>query len=469
MLYPQTQSANYGGFMEQSNHNKLALSPIGRLIFTMSVPAIFSMLVQALYNIVDSAFVSRLGTDALTSVSLAFPLQMLIISVAVGTGIGVNSLISRRLGESNKKEADSAAVHGIFIALISSLPFIIFGLFFSKPFVAMFTQSQSIVNDGAAYLSIVMIFSFASLIQIMMEKTLQATGNMFWPMIFQLLGAVINIVLDPILIFGLFGFPAMGVKGAAIATVASIFIAMLFSLYVAVFKNHGVSFHFKGFKWNRKTISDIYAVGLPSIIMQSIGSLLTMGMNGILSTFSDAAVAVLGIYYKLQSFVFMPVFGLSSGIMPILGFNYGAKNKARFTSALKIGIVSAAVIMGLGTAAFTFFPQALLGIFKEAGTQSVSQELLNIGVPALKIISISFVPAAVSIISSTMLQASGYGKKSLVISVLRQLLLILPLAYIFSKISLNSVWLAYPIAEVIVFFVSLFISLSFYKKHISSL
>ena len=455
--------------MQEKTHNKLAHENVGKLIFKMSVPAMFSMLIQALYNIVDSAFVARIGTDALTAVSLAFPIQILIVAVAVGTGVGVNSLISRRLGEKRQAEADSAATHGIILAALSAIPFILFGVFFSRGFSAAFTASETVASYGATYLFIVCVFSFTNTIQIMMEKVLQATGNMIWPMIFQLIGAVLNIILDPILIFGYFGFPAMGVAGAAIATVFSLFVAMVFSLYVAMCKSHGVSFHLKGFKFSLRTVKNIYAVGAPSIDMQSVSSVMNMGLNGILAAFSDTAVAILGIYYKLQSFVFMPVFGLNSGAMPILGFNYGARNKKRFMSAFKIALISAAAIMTVGFAVFNLIPIPLLSIFKESGAETASSELVTLGVPALRTISLSFIPAAFSIICSTMFQAAGKGKNSLIISLARQLILILPMAYFFSKISLEAVWYAFPAAEIAALVMSLVISVSFYKKHIANL
>ena len=317
---------------------------------------------------------------------------------------------------------------------------------------------------GTQYISIVTIFSFGSFVQINFEKILQATGNMFYPMLFQLVGAVTNIILDPIFIFGYFGFPKMGVAGAAVATVAGQILAMVFSVYVAFRKNHAVTIQIKGFRPQKAVIQEIYAVGLPSIVMQSIGSVLVMGLNAILITFSEIAVSVLGVYYKLQSFVFMPVFGLNQGLMPIMGFNYGAGNKKRLLDALKIGVLIAATILLVGMLLFLFFPAQLLGIFND------SAEMLRIGVPALRIISTSFVFAAVSIIFSTLFQAIGRGVNSLLISVLRQLFVILPVAYLMANLfGLEMVWYAFPIAEVVSVAVSILLFIRVYKARLANL
>lgn len=433
---------------------KMGNTPILRLIFSMSLPAMFSMLIQSLYNIVDSKFVAQISMEALTVLSLAFPLQTLMIAVAVGTGVGVNSLVSRRLGEGKLDEANSAATHGVVLAFFSWIFFAVLGIFLTKPFFEMFSDNPTVINMGCDYVYIVMIFSFGVFVQIVLEKTLQATGNMIYPMFFQLTGAITNIILDPILIFGLYGFPKLGVKGAAIATVIGQVFALIFSIIIITTKNHSVKISLKGFKFNPRTIKDIYIVGLPSIVMQSIGSLLVGSLNAILTTFSEAAVSVLGIYYKLQSFVFMPVFGLTQGVMPIMGYNYGAKNKKRLLDALKIGSIIASIIMSIGTAIFIMYPERLLMIF------NASAELLEIGVPALRIISLCFLGAALGIMFSTLFQAVGVGIYSLIVSVLRQLAVILPVAYVLSKVGLVYVWYAFPIAEV----VSLIISIFLYKR-----
>lgn len=449
--------------MGEIRENKMGNTPMLKLIVSMSLPAMFSMLVQSLYNIVDSAFVAQLGEGALTAVSLAFPIQMLIISVAVGTGIGLNSLVSRRLGEKNQAEANSAATHGILLGLFSGIVVAILGLLFTRFFFECFTNDKTMIDMGYSYIIIITTLSFGSFVQINIEKTLQATGNMIYPMVFQLVGAITNIILDPIMIFGLFGFPKLGVLGAAIATVIGQIFAMLLSLYVVFKKSHDVHITFKGFKLNFKTIKNIYAVGFPSMVMQSIGSVLIVGLNSILITFSDAAVSVLGIYYKLQSFIFMPVFGLTQGVMPIMGYNYGAKNKHRLLSALKIGSVIAILIMLFGTILFMSIPDKLLMIF------NASEQMLEIGVKALRTISLCFVPAAIGIMFSTLFQAIGQGHKSLYISILRQLVIILPVAYLLSKIGLYYVWYSFPIAEVFSLMVSVIFLSMIYKKTIKNL
>ena len=305
--------------MEQTKENKMGTEPVFRLILSMSLPAVFSMLVQSLYNIVDSYFVSKVSMDALTAVSLSFPIQQLIIAMAVGTGVGVNSLVSRRLGEKRRPEADRAASHGVVLAALTSLLFALFGLFFARPFIGLFTQSPNVAALGGQYLSVVCLCSFGVFIEIALEKTLQATGNMIYPMQFMLVGCVTNLILDPILIFGLLGLPAMGVLGAAVATVTGEILSMFYSIYIIFRKKHAVTVSLKGFRFDKTTLRDIYAVAAPSMLMQSIGSFLVMGLNQILSAFSETAISVLGVYYKLQSFVFMPVFGLTHGLSPIMG------------------------------------------------------------------------------------------------------------------------------------------------------
>jgi putative MATE family efflux protein len=449
--------------MDSIKDNKMGSSPIFRLIITMSLPAMFSMLVQSLYNIVDSIFVSSLGQDALTALSLAFPVQTLMIAMAVGTSVGVNSLISRRLGEGRRDEANSAATHGLVLSIIYWLVFALLGIFFTRPFFESFSDNLVVVNMGTDYIQTVTLFSFGMFILIDVEKTLQATGNMIYPMIFQLTGAILNIILDPIMIYGLLGFPKMGVKGAAVATVTGQILSMLFCLYIMFTKSHAVHFKLKRFKFRGKTLKDIYKVGFPAIIMQSIMSFLTASLNAILIGFSEAAVAVLGAYYKLNSFVFMPVFGLMQGVMPIMGFNYGAGNKKRVTDTLKVGCLIAGIVLTLGTAIFFAIPDRLLKIF------NASEEMLQIGVPAFRIISITFVTAAISIMMSTLFQAVGNGLYSLVVSILRQLVIILPVAYFLSKIGLGYVWYAFPIADMVAFIVSLLLFRQMYAKNIKNL
>lgn len=447
------------------SENKMGTMPMTKLIFSMSLPAMFSMLVQALYNIVDSIFVSFIGEDALTAVSLVYPMQMLIISFAVGTGVGVNSLISRRLGEKKYDEASHAANHGIVLAFITWVVFALIGLFFTKPFIASMAKgaenvSQNIINWGNDYMWIVMVFSFGVFIEVSIEKSIQATGNMLYPMIFQLIGAVINLIFDPIFIFGIGFIPPMGVAGAAIATVMGQIVSMFYAFYIAHKKDFHVKFSLKNFKFRAKTIKDIYIVGIPSIVMQSIASVLITFLNKILIVLTPTAVTVLGVYYKLQSFVFMPVFGLTQGVMPIMGYNYGARNRKRLVDAVKKGTVIAAVIMALGTAVFSLFPKQLLLIF------NAKPDMLEIGIPALRIISLNFVPAAVGIMFGTFFQATGKGVYSLTVSFLRQIVLILPVAKFLSGFGVTNVWFAFPIAESVSLVFCIFMYIKVYKKQI---
>lgn len=444
--------------------NKMGTEPVLKLILSMSLPSMFSMIIQALYNIVDSMFVAQVSEGALTALSLAYPMQMLMIAVGVGTGVGLNSLISRRLGEGKQNEANNAATHGLILGLVNAIVFLILGLTVVKPFLAAYTDNPEIYKMGVEYLSVVMIFSFGMFIEMNIEKTLQATGNMIFPMVFMLIGAVLNIALDPIFIFGLGPVPAMGAKGAAIATVIGQITAMIFSIFILFAKKHKVKVSLKKFKINFSTIKNIYAVGFPSIIMQSIGSVMIIGMNAILITFSEVAVAVFGIYFKLQSFVFMPVFGLNHGLMPIMGYNYGAKKKDRLIQSVKYGLLIAFIIMAIGTAVFMLVPDVLLSLF------NASEEMLKVGVPALKIISINFIMAAVGIIFTTFFQAVGKGMRSLFISVLRQLVVLLPVAWVLSLLNkLEIVWFAFPIAETISLAAAIILFVQLMKTEIKSL
>jgi len=434
-----------------------------KLIMSMSLPAMFSMIIQALYNIVDSIFVAQINENALTAVSLAYPVQMLIISVAVGTGVGLNSLVSRRLGEGKQEEADSAASHGLFLGIATWVIFALLGLFLTDTFFHMFTDDPEIFAMGTQYLSCVLIFSVGVFVELNLEKTLQATGNMIYPMLFMLVGTVTNIILDPLFIFGIGFFPKLGVLGAAVATVIGQIFSMIFSIYVMFRKEHDVHIHFRHFRFNLDTIKNIYAVGFPSIIMQSISSVMIFFMNGILIAFSNSAVSVLGVYYKLQSFVFMPVFGLTHGVMPIIGFNYGAKKKKRMLSALKYGCLIAFVIMLAGTALFWILPKQLLQMF------NAGDAMLSIGVPALRTISICFIPATIGIMFTTLFQAVGKGIRSLFISVLRQLVVLLPAAYLLSFAGLSYVWYAFPIAEVVALAAAILLYVGLVKKDFKKL
>lgn len=443
--------------------DKMGNTPMLRLILSMSLPTMFSMIIQAMYNIVDSVFVSSLGQDALTALSLAYPLQLMTISVAVGTGVGINSFISRRLGEKNQELANNGAANGIFISIISWLVFLLVGIFLTVPFFKLFNPTPGVMKYGVDYTSIILIFSVGVMVEIAIEKVLQATGNMIFPMIFQLIGAVTNIVLDPLFIFGIGPFPRMEVAGAAIATVIGQILAMLFAIYIFFFKKHAVQVHVRNFKPSLKIIKNIYAVGFPSIIMQSISSVLVVGLNAILMGFSEAAVSVHGIYYKMQSFVFMPVFGLNQGLMPIMGYNFGAKNKDRLHSAIRYGCIIAAFIMLCGTVIFWVFPAQILFLF------NANDDILNMGIKAMRFISLSFLPAAIDIIFSTTFQAVGKGFSSMILSLLRQLVFILPAAFVLSNFGVNAVWFAYPIAEVGALIVAIFLYTRINKKVFSKL
>ncbi len=445
--------------------NRMGTADMLPLIFSMALPAMFSMLVQALYNIVDSYFVSQVSEKALAAVSLAFPIQNLLIAFAVGTAVGVTSLISRRLGQGRRKEAGAAAVHGILLGIATSLVFAVYGAFFTTPFFRMFESDPEIVHMGDQYISICCVLSFGSFVVVMIEKILQATGNMLWPMIFQLVGALINIVLDPVFIFGWFGLPAMGVVGAAAATVAGQILSMVFSVVVICVRPHEIQISFKGFRFDWQTVKNIYAVGLPAIMMQAIGTVMNMAMNAILSGFSTAAYTVFGLYFKLQSFVFMPVFGLTQGLLPIMGYNYGAKNKKRLLSALSQGCAIAAVIMAAGMLVFLLLPGQLLSIF------NASEELHSIGIPALRIICTCFLFAALGIVSSTLFQAVGKGTYSLIVSLMRQLVVLVPVAWILAAATgqVNAVWWAFPIAETFSLAASVVFFLRLYHSQIKDL
>lgn len=429
--------------MEQRKENKMGTAPVGRLLLGMSLPIMLSMLVQAMYNVVDSVYVSRLGENGLAALSLAFPIQNLIIAVGVGTGIGVNSLLARKLGEHRYEDANACAENGIMLAVFSWIAFLLFGVFLCRPFFHIFTTNETIIQMGVDYLSICTIFSLGIFVTVTTERIMQATGKTLYTMFTQGSGAIINIALDPIFIFGYLGVPAMGVKGAAVATVAGQIFSMCLALVLNAKYNPDIKIRAKGFRPNGRIVREIYAVGVPSIFMQSIASVMTVGINKILILFSETAVAVFGVYFKLQSFVFMPVFGLNNALVPIVGYNYGARNHHRITQAVKLALIYALIIMGLGVFIFLFFPDKLLEMF------DASPDMLEIGVPALRIICISFLGAAVGITFSSVFQAIGHGVLSLIMSVCRQLLLILPVAYILGSLyGLNAVWYAFAIAEV---------------------
>ena len=426
--------------------NKMGVMPVGRLILSMSWPAILSMLVQAFYNVVDSFFVSIIGEQALAAVTYVFPVQFMMISVAVGTGVGINSLISRRLGAKRFEDADMAASHGYRLAFLNWILFALIGIFASKPLLHVMTQTPYIRENGSVYLSIIMIGSLFVFVQVSTEKILQATGNMVIPMLCGLVGGISNICLDPLFIFGIGPFPEMGVKGAAVATVIGQIFSMCLGQAVLFGKKHPVKIMIRGFRWDKNVLKEIYVVGGPAILMQGIGSILQFCMNMILGSFTETAVAIMGIYGRLQSFIFMPVIGLNQGVLPIMGYNYGARNRKRFMEAYKMGVFYALIIMTAGCLAFQIFPHQLIGIFNSGG----SQEMFDLGVPAFRAISLCFPPAAFGIMSSSVFQSSGHGFLSLWGSLLRQFVGILPLALLFAHTAgLGMVWYSFPLAEII--------------------
>ena len=423
--------------------NKMGVMPVNRLLISMALPIMISMMVQALYNVVDSVFVSMVSENGLTAVSLAFPIQNLMIAIATGTGVGINALLSKSLGAKDFEEANRAADNGIFLALLSAIVFIIFGIFGVGFFFETQTTDPEILTYGKQYLTICCVMSFGVFGQITFERLLQATGRTFQTMLTQGTGAIINIILDPIMIFGLFGFPKLGVAGAALATVTGQIIAMIFALVLNMKINHDITISFKGFRPHGHTIGRIYAVGVPSIIMASITSIMTFFMNNILMSFTSTATAVFGVYIKLQSFVFMPIFGLNNGMVPIIAYNYGAQKKSRITKTIRLAITYAVLIMLIGFCLCQFVPDKLLSIF------NASSDMLAIGTTALRIISISFLFAGFCIVCSSVFQAMGNGMLSLMVSVARQLVVLIPAAFLLAQTGeLAAIWWSFPIAEI---------------------
>lgn len=427
----------------QIQENKMGVMPVNKLLITMSLPMMISMIVQALYNIVDSIFVSQVSEAALTAVSLAFPLQILSIAVGAGTGVGINAILSRSLGEKDFEKANKVASNGVFLTVMSYLVFVLIGIFAVRPFFMAQTNQEEILNSGISYLSICLIFSIGVFTQMTFERLLQSTGKTFYTMITQGTGAIINIIMDPILIFGWFGLPAMGATGAALATVIGQMIAATLAIIINHRVNHEVKLTFRNFKPDGKIIGSIYSVGIPSIIMQAIGSIMTYGMNQILIQFTSTATAVFGVYFKLQSFILMPVFGLNNGMIPIVAYNYGAANKERVLKTIRFSVFYAIAIMLIGLSVFQIFPTQLLMLF------NASPNMLEIGIPALRIISLSFIFAGYCIMISSVFQALGNGVYSMVVSIARQLLVLLPVAYLLSRTGeLSLVWWAFPAAEI---------------------
>lgn len=410
------------------------------LLVEVSLPIMISMLIQALYNIVDSGFVSQVSEEAFTAVSMALPIQNLMIALAVGTGVGINALLSRSLGEKKFHQANESASTGIFLAIIHSLVFLIFGFFLPKIYYMSQTDNLEIVNNGVNYLSTCTIFSLGLFIQVTSEKILQSTGRTLLSMISQGIGAILNIILDPIFIFGYFGVNAYGIKGAAIATVIGQGVAAIIALFFNFKFNSEIEID--GIKPSFETVKKIYAVGIPSFGLMSVTSITIYGLNKILTVFSTTAVAALGAYFKMQSFIFMPVFGLNNGMVPIVAYNYGARNKERAKEVISLSLKVATIVMVLGFILMQVFPEKLLAIF------NASEDLLEVGVPAIRIISFCFLLAGYNIVCSAVFQALGNGTLSLVSSLIRQVVVLLPMAYILSLSGkLELVWLSYPVAE----------------------
>lgn len=449
--------------------NKMGTMPIRKLLVSMSLPMMASMLVQALYNIVDSIFVSRVSEAALTAVSISFPIQNLMIAIGVGIGVGVNALLSKSLGEGDPKRAKRIALHGILIELMICICFVLVGFFAMDVFFRGQTEDEEIIALGKEYLSICCIFSVGLFAQLIFERLLQATGRTMLSMISQCIGAVINIIFDPIFIFGVdfLGIPAMGVAGAAIATVLGQIIGGISAVYLNVRHNRELDFSLRGFRLDKKICGSILYIGIPSAIMGSIGSFMTYGMNKILFSFHEVgstAAAVFGIYFKLQSFVFMPVLGLNNGMVPIISFNYGAKRPDRILQTIRMSVICAVSIMIVGTLVVQLIPGQLLLLF------DAKEQMLQIGIPALRIISIHFVIAGFTIVCSSVFQALGNSIFSMIMSITRQLAVLLPVAYILAHtIGLNAIWYAFPIAELFCLVIAVIMLRHTFRKSIRPL
>lgn len=444
---------------ETLRENKMGTMPENQLLLSMAVPMMISMLVQALYNIVDSIFVSRICEDALTAVSMAFPWQNIIIAIAVGFGVGINALLSRALGQKNAERVNQVAVNGLLLAGLSYLLVLAAGLLGIRAYMRTQTDIESIVNYGITYLNICILCSFGVFVEITFERFLQATGRTVYSMITQLAGALTNIILDPILIFGLLGFPKLGIAGAAWATVIGQCVGAVVAVTLNHFKNPEVHLRLRHIRPNGRLMGEITAISIPSIIMSCISSLTCFVMNMILIAYSSTAVAVFGVYFKLQSFVFMPVFGLNNGMVPIIAYNYGAQKPERIHKTIRLGMAYAVAIMAVGLLVFQLIPKQLLLMF------DASDAMLGIGAPALRIMSLAFVFAGVGIASSSACQAFGYSVYSMLISIARQIVVLIPAAYLLSLTGvLRSIWFAFPIAEIVSLFLSLFFLRTTLKK-----
>ena len=442
----------------------MGVMPIDKLIISMSLPIMISMLVQALYNIVDSIFVAKISEDALTAVSMAFPIQNLMIAVGAGTAVGVNALLARSLGEKDYDRVNKIAENAVFLIALSYAAFLLIGLFLVEPFYRSQTDIESIIQYGRDYMVVVCCFSFGIFTQLMFERMLQATGKTIYTMCTQGIGAIINIILDPILIFGLLGFPKMGVTGAAVATVIGQIAAGIMAAAINQFKNHEVNIKMRGFRPSGHIIGMIYGIGVPSIVMQAIGSIMNYGMNVILISFSSTATAVFGVYFKLQSFVFMPAFGFNNGVIPIIAYNYGAGSRERVVKTMKHSVMYIMGLLLVGLIVFQTIPAPLLKLFE------ASDNMLAIGVPALRIISISFIFAGFCIACGSAFQALGKAVYSMIVSVARQLVVLLPVAYMLSRLgNVDYVWWAFPIAEIMSLAMTVIFLIILNKKVISKI
>ncbi len=444
--------------------NKMGIMPIPKLLVSMSLPMMLSMLIQALYNVVDSIFVAQINENALTAVSLVFPVQNLMIAIAVGVCVGVNALLSRNLGEKDFEGANAAARNGIFLSLCCYLAFAVLSTSMSDLFLRVQTSDVQIREYGTTYMRIISVCCIGVYMQLMMERLLQSTGRTFLTMITQSVGAIINLIMDPILIFGLLGFPKMGVAGAALATIFGQLVAMSLAIFMNVKWNPDVNISMKGFRPSKKILGKILAVGIPTTVVQAIGSVMTFGFNKILLMFTPTATAVFGVYFKLNSFIFMPVFGLNNGMVPIIAYNYGARNRKRIMETIRLSVIAAVCLMLIGLTIFMTIPGLLLSMF------NASEEMLAIGIPALRIICPSFLFAGYCIVIGSVFQALGNGVYSLWVSMARQLFVLLPSAYILAvTFGLNYVWWSYPIAEVASVALTTILFRKIYRQKISQL
>ena len=421
---------------------KMGTMPVRPLLLRMAWPMMLSMLLQALYNLVDSLFVSQLSGAAFQALSLAYPIQMFMVAVCVGAGVGLNALLSKRLGQGNRTEAKAVALNGIFLYLLCYLLFLSFGLFLTRPFMAFFTTDPAIAAPGQTYLTIVTCVSVGMTMQFATERVLLACGDPVGPMVIQGVGAVVNLIMDPLLIFGPGPFPALGVAGAAIATVLGQLTGMTVG-FVLVARCRTVALSPKGFRPQKEVIAELYRIGLPAIVMQSLATFMTLGLNKIMALFSSSAVFILGAYFKIQSFIFMPVHGLNNGMIPVVGYNYGARHRARITGLTRFALCIAVVIMAAGTLFLLCLPGFFLALF------NAEPEVLAAGVPALRMIALSFPFAGVSIVLCAVLQAVGASMRSLAVSLARQILLVLPAALALGLLAPERMWLCFLLSELL--------------------